>query len=99
MDVTLVNGMSIIFLYEQFQVASVEDKYELTVGGFHGTTTDLLHGYSGNTLLLQIDHRDNDSHVSDNCALWSIETGGWWYASCGSMWPIIAILDLDLEFT
>ena len=85
MDVTLVNGTSIILLYEQFQVASVEDKYKLTVGGFHGTTTDPWNNQNGKYFTTK--DRDNDSHGSDNCALWSIETGGWWYASCGSMWP------------
>ena len=85
MDVTLVNGTSIIFQYKQFQVASAKDKYKLTVGRFHGTTYDPVSAHSGKYFTTK--DRDNDKHRNSNCALWSRETGGWWYVSCGDMWP------------
>ena len=85
MNVTLANGTSIIFQYEQFQVASAEDKYKLTVGRFHGTTYDPVSGHSGRYFTTK--DRDNDLHGGTNCALWNGETGGWWYVSCGDMWP------------
>ena len=73
MDVILVNGTSIILQYEQFQVASVKDKYKLTVRGFHGTTTDPLYDQNGKYFTTK--DRDNDVHGL-NCALWGTETGG-----------------------
>ena len=85
MDVTLTNGTNIFLQYKQFQVASTNDKYKLTVGEFQWTTSDLLSSLSG--VYFTTKDRDNDRHIISNCALWSIETGGWWYYSCGSMWP------------
>ena len=85
MDVTLANGTNIILQYEKFQIASAKDKYKLTVGGFQGTTTDPVSGHNG--MYFTTKDRDNDKNGGTNCALWHTETGGWWYVSCGDMWP------------
>ena len=66
--------------YEQFQVASANDKYKLTVGGFQGTKND--HDpvtKNNNGMYFTTKDRDNDIHGGTNCALWSTQTGGWWY--------------------
>ena len=39
-DLKLVNGTKVFLHYEEFKVASAEDKYNLTVGGFQGGCTD-----------------------------------------------------------
>ena len=83
MEVTLTNGTNIFLQYEQFKVASAKDKYKLTVGGFQGIITDPM----GDGMYFTTKDRDNDQHGGTNCALWSKETGGWWYNSCGNMWP------------
>ena len=85
-DVTLVNGTSVILQYKQFQVASAEDKYKLTVRGYQGNVTDPLIG-DHNGMYFTTKDKDNDNH-GDNCALLtSSATGGWWYNNCGAMWP------------
>ena len=84
-DVTLVNGTSIILQYEQFLVASAKDKYKLTVGGFQGTTSDAVRDQS--SMYFTTKDRDNDRHDSINCAVRPFGTGGWWYNGCGGMWP------------
>ena len=83
MEVTLTNGTNIFLQYEQLKVASAKDKYKLTVGGFQGTITDPM----GDGMYFTTKDRDNDRHGGANCALWNKETGGWWYNSCGNMWP------------
>ena len=47
MDIKLANGTNILLQYEQFKVASAKDKYKLTVGGFQGTTTDIMAYHNG----------------------------------------------------
>ena len=47
MDIKLANGTNIFLQYEQFKVASAKDKYNLTVGGFQGTTTDPMAYHNG----------------------------------------------------
>ena len=75
MDIKLANGTNIFLQYEQFKVASAKDKYNLTVGGFQGTTTDPM---------VTTKDSDNDKWCN-NCATdnWgSTPTGGWWYNTC-----------------
>ena len=84
MDIRLANGTNIFLQYEQFKVASAKDKYQLTVGGFQGTTTDPMAYHNG----MYFTTRDNDNDLSgDNCALvygLEVPIGGWWFRSC---WP------------
>ena len=84
-DIKLDNGTSHFFQYEQFKVASTEENYKLTVGGFQGSATDKLTSHSGMNFTTY--DRDNDRHVRHNCALWpGGATGGWWYDRCGGIW-------------
>ena len=84
MDIKLANGTNIFLQYEQFKVASAKDKYQLTVGGFQGTTTDLMAYHNGMNFTTR--DNDNDQWSSGNCAIDNhgptIPTGGWWYNNC-----------------
>ena len=83
MDIKLDDGTNVFFHYEQFIVASAEDKYNLTVGGFQGTTNDSMAVHNGMNFTT-IDN-DNDQWSRGNCALLDGRdkpSGGWWYKSC-----------------
>ena len=89
MDIKLANGTNIILQYEQFKVASVKDKYKLTVGGFQGTTTDPMAHHNG--MHFSTKDNDNDNNIG-NCALISghrSPIGGWWYNQCWRIAPNI----------
>ena len=59
MDIKLASGTKIFLQYEQFKVASAKDKYMLTIGGFQGTTTDLMTRYANRAYFTTKDS-DND---------------------------------------
>ena len=83
MDIKLANGTNVFLQYEQFKVASVKDKYKLTVGGFQGTTTDPMAYQNGMYFTTRDSH--NDPWVNGNCALLhgpTKPTGGWWHRDC-----------------
>ena len=84
MDIKLANGTNIFLQYEQFKVASAEDKYKLTVGGFQGFNEFPLLDSKG--MYFTTKDRDND-RWNGNCALWSGPGGGWWYYGCGGIQP------------
>ena len=85
MDIKLANGTNIFLQYKQFKVASANDKYKLTVGGFQGSAGDEM-GYQ-NGMSFTTKDRDNDQW-DKNCALSNngVPHGGWWYKSC--VWSI-----------
>ena len=90
MDIKLANGTNIILQYKQFKVASAEDKYKLTVGGFQGTTADPMAYHNG--MYFTTKDNDNDNHSGGNCALlFGLDkpNGGWWYESCAHITPNI----------
>ena len=66
MDIKLADGTKVFLHYEQFKVASAKDKFKLTIGGFHGTTTDPI-TYS-NRINFTTKDNDNDLHPN-NCAI------------------------------
>ena len=88
MDIKLANGTNIFLQYEQFKVASAKYKYELTVGGFQGTTTDPMAYHNGMNFTTIDSDNDQWNH---NCAIdnygHNIPTGGWWYNQCRYMQP------------
>ena len=67
-----------------FKVASAKDKYKLTVGGFQGTTTDPMARQNG--MYFTTKDSDND-RWPENCAIYSLAYGGWWYFNCGQIYP------------
>ena len=88
MDIKLANGTNIFLQYEQFKVASAKYKYELTVGGFLGTTTDPMVYHNG----MNFTTIDSDNDQWDrNCAIdnfgRNVPTGGWWYNQCKRIQP------------
>ena len=88
MDIKLADGTKVFLHYEQFQVASAEEKYKLIIGGFQGTTSDPMIGHNGREFSTK--DVDNDQHASHNCALNggpNLPSGGWWYAACWSVNP------------
>ena len=87
MDIKLANGTNVFLQYEQFKVASAKDKYKLTVGGFQGTTSDLM-AYHHNGMYFTTKDSDND-RWGGNCALWAGPGGGWWYQNCARIQPNI----------
>ena len=84
MDIKLANGTNIFLQYEHFKVASAEDKYKLTVGGFQGTTTDPMALHNG--MYFTIRDSDNDKYYG-HCA--SFSNGGWWHRNCWHVNPNI----------
>ena len=89
MDIKLANGTNVFLQYEQFKVASAKDKYKLTVGGFHGTTTDPMAYH--NDMNFTTRDSDNDQWSGGNCAIDHFgskqPTGGWWYKACEQIHP------------
>jgi len=85
MDIMLANGTDIFLQYEQFKVASAQDKYKLTVGGFQGITTDPMAYHNG----MYFTTRDSDNDPwHGNCAKYEkAENGGWWYNTCWQVNP------------
>ena len=80
-DLKLTNGTNIFLQYEKFKVASANDKYKLTVGGFQGTTTDPMALHNG----MYFTTRDSDNDQwSRNCAIDNPTQpyGGWWHKDC-----------------
>ena len=83
LEMQLANGTRYYLFYDNFKVASAEDQYRLTVGGFSGTTTDPM-GYHNGMNFTTYD-RDNDLRSDMNCALLrgpSAPAGGWWHRNC-----------------
>ena len=72
MDIKLANGTNIFLQYKQFKVASVKNKYKLTVGGLQGTTTDPMAYHNGMNFTTK--DSDNDQNSDSNCALLSGST-------------------------
>ena len=87
MDIILANGTKIFLQYEQFKVASATEKYNLTVGGFQGTTTDPMAHHNGAYFTTK--DNDNDRWGENNCALHNAvhPNGGWWYTRCWEFNP------------
>ena len=88
MDIKLADGTKVFLQYKQFLVASAEDKYKLTIGGFQGTTTDPM-AYS-NAMYFTNKDIDNDHWSNGNCAIHQYglqPRGGWWYNQCHRVNP------------
>ena len=89
MTIGIYTNTDIVLQYEEFEVASAEDKYRLTVGGFQGTTTDPMASHNG----MYFTTKDSDNDLNPrNCALYygpANPTGGWWYSSCWTIAPYI----------
>jgi len=84
MNIKLANGTKVFLHYEQFKVASAKDKYKLTIGGFHGTTTDPMAYHNG------MYFSTKDSKHGNNCALLhgpAAPAGGWWFKTCWAANP------------
>ncbi|XP_065901757.1 fibrinogen-like protein 1 [Dysidea avara] len=85
-DIKYNDGTSNFLQYEQFKVASAKDNYKLSVGGFHGSTSDYMAYYNG--MAFTTKDVDNDQFNGYNCAITNFgvdrPTGGWWYKSCHS---------------
>jgi len=83
MDIKFANGIKIFLQYGHFKVASANEKYKLTVGGFQGTTNDPMATHNG--MYFTTKDSDNDQWRSGNCVLVNGPTkpgGGWWHRSC-----------------
>ncbi|XP_065896381.1 ficolin-2-like [Dysidea avara] len=78
MDVKLADSTKVFLHYKQFKIASAEDKYKITIGGFQGTTTDPMAGH--NRMNFTTIDSDNDQRINGNCAVFSL--GGWWFNNC-----------------
>ena len=91
MDIKLANGTNIFLQYEQFKVASANDKYKLTVGGFQGTTTDPMAYHNG----MNFTTRDSDNDQwRNNCAINDGQpAGGWWHKHCVQVRPNVVYND------
>lgn len=72
--------------YENFSIASANEKYRLTIGGFTGIGTDYFIGphpkYSANQMKFSTPGSDNNRHPN-SCAAVNYKRNGWWYNSCG----------------
>ena len=86
-NIWLPNGTGIFLYYKQFKVASAKDNYQLTVGGFQGTTNDPM-AYHDKMHFTTKDN-DNDNYRT-NCALLhgpAAPAGGWWHRECWTANP------------
>lgn len=73
------DGYSYYARYDEFVISGEDEQYKLSkLTGFSGSRDDELN-YSLNAKFSTYD-RDNDNHVSLNCA--NHHNGGWWYKSC-----------------
>jgi len=72
------DGNTVHALYQDFQVASEDDNYRLTVGAYSGDAGDSLTYHSGSQFSTK--DRDNDGNSGLNCA--ETYQGAWWYNSC-----------------
>jgi len=90
MEITLADSTKLFYQYRNFTVASAEEKYKLTIGGFQGTTNDPMAYHNG--MYFTTKDRDNDQASKSNCALGSsssVPFGGWWYNACWHIVPNI----------
>ncbi|XP_058123388.1 ficolin-1-like [Anopheles ziemanni] len=71
-------GNSAYALYDEFKIASEEEKYKLTVGKYSGTAGDSLTYHNG--MKFSTFDKDNDGYGSTHCA--EAYEGGWWYRKC-----------------
>jgi len=89
MDIKYRDGSRNFLQYRQFKVASPQDKYRLTVGGFRGTiTSDPMNWHNGMNFTT-VD-QDNDMESGGNCALLygpDKPAGGWWHNQCWNVNP------------
>lgn len=63
--------------YDVFHVKDEKNKYEVTISGYHGNTTDSFGDSNGMAFSTQ--DQDNDAS-STHCAKYY--TAGWWYKHC-----------------
>ena len=89
MDIKYRGGSRNFLQYRHFKVASPQDRYRLTVGGFWGTiTSDPMMRHNG--MYFTTKDRDNDKYNGRICALLQgpdSPTGGCWYDSCWNIDP------------
>ncbi|ELU06585.1 hypothetical protein CAPTEDRAFT_213036 [Capitella teleta] len=64
--------------YSTFKVASEDQKFTLTVGGFSGTAGDALYPHNGQPFTTK--DMNNESDLGGNCA--DYYKGAWWYLNC-----------------
>ncbi|KAL9961139.1 hypothetical protein ACROYT_G030031 [Oculina patagonica] len=76
-DLESFDGKTAYAEYDTFEVASEEDKYQLTVGKYSGTAGDALSYHNGYPFTTK--DQDNDL-FNDNCA--DFGKGAWWYVIC-----------------
>ena len=74
--------------YSQFNVAPESDNYRLSISGYTGENTfgDSF-GSSANGQQFSTFDRDNDAHLSLNCAAAFGGRGGFWWGGCGGFSP------------
>ncbi|XP_058178527.1 fibrinogen-like protein 1 [Anopheles ziemanni] len=68
-------GNSAYALYDEFKIASEEEKYKLTVGKYSGTVGDSLDYHNGSKF--STFDQDNDADDDNNCA--KDFQGAWWF--------------------
>ena len=86
MDIKLANGTNLFLQYEQFEVASANDKYKLTVRGYEGNTTKHPVADSDGEYFTTRD-RDNDDWGGSCVQFFNGAGGGWWFDRCGGIGP------------
>ena len=89
MDIKLADGTKLFYQYKNFTVASAEDKYKLTVGGFQGTANDPMAYHNG--MYFSTKDSDNDQSLGSCVLQWgpSVPCGGWWFNACWHVIPNI----------
>ena len=81
-DITEGDGVVRTVEYDLFNVSNEADKYRLYLSGFKPGTSNLTDRmtYHNNKPFTTTD-RDNDDHLTSNCA--NLYGGsGWWYSEC-----------------
>jgi len=90
-DYKSTNGKTGYLSYSNFRVGSASTKYQLTISGYDGATTDPFYTIypfnkyaTLNGLKFTTKDRDNDEWSGGNCATdeWVGITYGWWYRIC-----------------
>ena len=96
-DYNLTNGTTGYLPYRHFAVGPANQKYPLTISGFHGYTTDPFFAHlknptnprALNTMKFTTKEQDHDRWPNVQCTeeYIGIEAGGWWYNNCADIFP------------
>ncbi|KFB50558.1 tenascin-like protein [Anopheles sinensis] len=71
-------GHSIYALYDEFKIASEEEKYRLTVGNYSGNAGDSLKKHNG----MKFTTFDNGNDVKNSAYCAKQYRGAWWFREC-----------------